>query len=133
MIGIELVIFVVVVIAVLLFMYIREKGKDSASDSSGVAVSAQEISPEEAIEVSNVASEVVAVKEPEASVIEDAVGESLPLSSIPEDSSLRRHFIQQLTAGIEATLPERPTDSTLARHYDTQLLSLVGSKLDSLK
>lgn len=125
MFGIPSVIFVVV-IAVALFMYFRNKGKNTASDSSIESVSAQKISPEpeEAIEVSSTA---------EASVIEGITVSSLPLSGIPEDSALRRHFIQQLSAEIEVTMPERPTDSTLKRHYDAQLLDLVDSKLDALK
>lgn len=38
--------------------------------------------------------------------------------TIPEDSTLRRHFLTQLQAEIESVLFPRPTDSILRRHYD---------------
>ncbi|MGR8931611.1 MAG: hypothetical protein ACU836_13295 [Gammaproteobacteria bacterium] len=47
-------------------------------------------------------------------------------SRIPEDSVLKRHFIAQLQAEIEAALCPRPTDSVLRRHYDC----LVGYELE---
>lgn len=46
---------------------------------------------------------------------------------VPEDSVLKRHFLAQLQAEIEATLFPRPTDSMLQRHYD----ALVASELES--
>lgn len=56
-----------------------------------------------------------------------------PVSGIPEDSALKRHFIQQLVAKTEATMSARPTDSTLKRHYEAQLMSAVNSQLQALK
>lgn len=47
---------------------------------------------------------------------------------IPEDSTLRRHFISALQVEIESSMPNRPTDSALKRHYD----SAVQAKLASL-
>lgn len=47
---------------------------------------------------------------------------------IPQDATLRRHFISALKNKIETTLPARPTDSTLKRHYD----AIVQAKLDQL-
>jgi hypothetical protein len=41
---------------------------------------------------------------------------------LPEDSVLRRHRIQYLSAEIEIFMP-RPTDSVLSRHYDQWLAS----------
>ena len=41
--------------------------------------------------------------------------------TIPEDSTLRRHFLTQVQAEIEARLFQRPTDSALRRHYDSQV------------
>lgn len=46
--------------------------------------------------------------------------------AVPEDSVLRRHFIAQLRADIEAGFSPRPTDSVLRRHHD----SLVGVELE---
>lgn len=47
---------------------------------------------------------------------------------IPEDSTLKRHFISTLKCKIESEMPSRPTESTLKRHYD----STVQSKLENL-
>lgn len=46
---------------------------------------------------------------------------------IPEESVLKRHFLYQLRAEIEATLFPRPTDSILKRHFE----ALVESKLEN--
>lgn len=48
-------------------------------------------------------------------------------SRLPQDSVLKRHFISQLQAEVQADLPPRPTDSVLRRHYD----ALVQGKLQS--
>lgn len=40
---------------------------------------------------------------------------------IPEDSTLRRHYLTLLRANIEKNKAPRPTDSTLRRHYDAML------------
>ena len=48
---------------------------------------------------------------------------------IPQDSTLRRHFITQLLAELESGLPSRPTDSTLRRHYDAMLDVEVENRL----
>lgn len=47
--------------------------------------------------------------------------------SIPEDSTLRRHFLTHLQSEIEAVLCPRPTDSVLRRHYD----GLVAAELEN--
>ncbi|QWF70353.1 hypothetical protein KEF85_13555 [Methylomonas paludis] len=46
-------------------------------------------------------------------------------ATIPEDSTLKRHFLTQLQASISAQLPPKPSDATLKRHYD----ALVQAKL----
>ena len=48
--------------------------------------------------------------------------------NLPEESTLRRHFIQQLLARVEEVFP-RPTESTLRRHYDQWLASEVEDLL----
>lgn len=52
-------------------------------------------------------------------------------SGIPQDSVLRRHYVQQALGSILATMPPRPTDSVLRRHFDatvrTRLIDLVGA------
>jgi hypothetical protein len=47
---------------------------------------------------------------------------------IPEDATLKRHFISALKTKIEAGMPVRPTDSALKRHYD----ATVKAELDKL-
>lgn len=61
--------------------------------------------------------------------IEESVAEEVApqKSGIPEDSTLRRHFLAQVQAEIESGLFPRPTDSSLIRHYD----SLVKAKVDA--
>lgn len=44
--------------------------------------------------------------------------------TLPEESTLRRHVIQQLLARVEEVFP-RPAESTLRRHYDQWLASEV--------
>ncbi|WP_432648850.1 transposase [Methylomarinum roseum] len=52
--------------------------------------------------------------------------ETTPLSAIPEDSTLRHHFVTQLRAEIIDSHPNRPADSTLFRHYD----ALINAELE---
>ncbi len=47
--------------------------------------------------------------------------------NIPEDSTLKRHFLTNLRAQIESELHPRPTDAVLKRHYD----SLIASKIEN--
>jgi len=54
--------------------------------------------------------------------------ETISSLQIPEDSTLKRHFISALKVEIEASMPARPTDSALRRHYD----ATVGAKLATL-
>jgi hypothetical protein len=46
--------------------------------------------------------------------------------NIPEDSTLKRHFLTNLRAQIESEFHSRPTDVVLKRHYD----SFIDSKID---
>jgi len=52
---------------------------------------------------------------------------------IPEDAVLRRHFVQNLIANEEALLAGAPSESTLRRHYETQVSASVLAKLEILK
>lgn len=51
------------------------------------------------------------------------------VSKIPEDSTLKRHYLTQLRAQVAAKLPARPTDATLRRHYDTLLENEINKQL----
>ncbi len=77
-----------------------------------------------------------------ASIIEQAIGKTSTFSSVataksvaeqmarrmvvPQDAVLKRHFISQLRAEIEASMAAKPTDSVLRRHYD----GLVAAELE---
>lgn len=49
--------------------------------------------------------------------------------SIPEDSSLKRHFLSNLQAEFELSYGERPTELSLRRHYD----SMLAKELEGLE
>ncbi len=42
---------------------------------------------------------------------------------------LRRHFLAQLRAEIEARMPQAPTDASLRRHYDATVDAELGKRL----
>ncbi len=48
---------------------------------------------------------------------------------VPEDSTLRRHFLTQLRVDVEAELPPRPTDPTLRRHYDHMVVAEMEERV----
>jgi len=64
-------------------------------------------------------------------VLENSATEpqSVTKSVIPEDSTLRRHFLTQIQAEVETQLSPRPTDSALKRHYDNLVKSRVQAYL----
>jgi len=47
----------------------------------------------------------------------------------PEDHLLKRHFLTQLRAEVEATFLPRPTDATLLRHYESMIQAEVAARL----
>lgn len=50
-------------------------------------------------------------------------------SFLPEDSVLKRHFIQQLQAAIAAEMGPQPSDSVLKRHYDAAARLVLEQRL----
>lgn len=48
---------------------------------------------------------------------------------VPEDSTLKRHFLSNLQAEVESELPPRPTCSMLKRHFDSLVLTEVDKRL----
>ena len=133
--------FVIAVLAVLIGLAIVSKmRKDKAEKASHVKAQAPakpvqenkpavkpvepkkepvaEIKPEVEIEAEVVAAEAVAVAAAPTGVATAAVNRD---DHLPEDSTLRRHYLTQLRATIAALNPTRPSDSTLSRHYDAML------------
>ncbi len=80
----------------------------------------------EAPVASDQAEEVVIKKEP---VAVTSAKENTGIQ-IPEDSTLRRHFISALQIEIESTMPTRPTDSALKRHYASAVQAKLAVLLD---
>ena len=114
MIEIEVVIIIVIAIAVWLFIHFRKKSHESAADSSAKPVSAQAISTEPEPEVKMEPAPAPIVKE--SIVVEASEG----VSAIPEDSTLRRHYLQNLAVQCdrsadavseEAVVVSKPEDA----------------------
>lgn len=53
-------------------------------------------------------------------------------SKIPEDSTLRRHFLTQLRAEVESEFAPSPTDSALRRHHDALIDAEYEQRLENL-
>ncbi|WP_305908839.1 hypothetical protein Q9L42_008655 [Methylomarinum sp. Ch1-1] len=51
---------------------------------------------------------------------------------VPEDSTLKRHFVSSLVVEIVSSLPPRPTDSILKRHHDALIFSEFEQRLQTL-
>lgn len=49
--------------------------------------------------------------------------------AVPQDSTLKRHFLSHILSQVTADLPLRPTDSALKRHYDALLKTKVEQYL----
>jgi len=51
---------------------------------------------------------------------------------LPEESTLRRHFLTQLMMEIESEMSPRPTEATLKRHYDSLILAKIADRLSEM-
>jgi len=54
-------------------------------------------------------------------------------TEFPEDSVLKRHFLNHLCTMIEELSPQCPTDSVLRRHYYTMLVTRIDQCLNDKK
>lgn len=52
--------------------------------------------------------------------------------ALPQDSVLRRHFLAQLRAEVEASISPAPTDSVLRRHYQALVVAEMDKRLAAL-
>lgn len=48
---------------------------------------------------------------------------------VPEDSTLKRHFLTNLQSEVESELSPRPTCSMLKRHFDSLVLAEMDKRL----
>lgn len=53
-------------------------------------------------------------------------------ASLPQDSVLRRHYLAQLKAEVEAGLPPAPSDSVLRRHHQALVAAEINKRLAAL-
>jgi hypothetical protein len=51
--------------------------------------------------------------------------------NLPEDSTLRRHYLTHLRAIVASINPAHPTDSALSRHYDTEITAQLEQAISS--
>ncbi|WP_036300174.1 hypothetical protein [Methylomarinum vadi] len=51
---------------------------------------------------------------------------------VPQDSSLKRHYLSKLMAEVESSFGPRPTDSALKRHHDTMLKAEFVRRLEGV-
>lgn len=72
------------------------------------------------------------VKPPVASRAKNSVRFAVNMPAMPEDSTLRRHFLTQLRAEIEDGFGPRPSDSALKRHYDAMVNAAFEEKVQAL-
>ncbi|NOT12402.1 MAG: hypothetical protein HOP23_11320 [Methylococcaceae bacterium] len=54
------------------------------------------------------------------------------VAKLPQDSTLKRHYVSQLKAEIEAGLPGRPSDSILKRHYESLIATEMAKRLEEI-
>ncbi len=52
-------------------------------------------------------------------------------SCVPQDSTLKRHFLSNLMAEVVSSFSPRPTDSMLKRHYDTMINTAFEQRLQT--
>ena len=114
--------FVIAVIAILIVLKIVSNMRKKTADAVIAPVTK---APENKPTVKPVvaAEPKAPVIEPESKVAVTAASSPVAVAisradDLPQDSTLRRHFITQLRAMSVALKPARPTDSTLSRHYD---------------
>jgi hypothetical protein len=134
---IEIIIAIALIGIVLFYLKIKNK-KSSPAPAETVKPVTQENKPANKIETSAelpVTTTEPAKPEPVISQVVEPIAppvvtpsipkvEKAPLpinKNLPEDSTLRRHYLTHLRAIVASINPVRPTDSALSRHYDTEI------------
>jgi len=128
---------IAIALIALAFYFLKIKNKKSATTQDNVPESAKPIKQE-----TKPADKVVASTEskPVESVNKPAIAQATPKiekspeptnENLPQDSTLRRHYLTHLHAIVSAINPPRPTDSALSRHHDAQIADQLEQSLRS--
>ena len=132
----------------LIFFYLKIKNKKSDTTPDKVLESAkpikQETKPDDKVVIASTESAPKPVqvepKQPVESVNKPAIAPATPKiekspeptnENLPQDSTLRRHYLTHLRAIVSAINPPRPTDSALSRHHDAQIAAQLEQSLRS--
>ena len=102
-------------------------GSKQENKAAEVAAPAPEVKPEPVVEQKPEPAPV-AKKESAPAKVKTKKSKKVASLQIPEDSTLKRHFLSALKVKVEVNMGPRPTDSTLRRHYD----AAVQAELDKL-
>ncbi|MFI3220101.1 MAG: hypothetical protein QX189_13450 [Methylococcales bacterium] len=128
---------IAIALIALAFYFLKIKNKKSATTPDNVLESAKPIKQE-----TKPADKVVASTEskPVESVNKPAIAQATPKiekspeptnENLPQDATLRRHYLTHLHAIVSAINPPRPTDSALSRHHDAQIADQLEQSLRS--
>lgn len=150
---VEIVVVIVLLIAILIFLKKRKKCSSCSSKetlvSSPKAAQQESQQPEVKLADKPVVSAiptavnpqitdaaVVSSPEPQPANTPESPAKpeaDIPTSCLPEDSILRRHYLNHLCTMIESLAPPRPTESVLCRHYDAMVVTRIGRCLNDKK
>jgi len=118
----------------LIFFYLKIKNKKSDTTPDKILESAkpikQETKPADKVVVASTESVNKPAIAPEATPKIEKSPESTN-ENLPQDSTLRRHYLTHLHAIVSAINPPRPTDSALSRHHDAQIAAQLEQSLRS--
>jgi hypothetical protein len=107
---IELIVAIVLIVLTLVFLKIKNKKSNAKPDNV--------VTPDKPVKQEADPVEKVAIK----SVTYPSTKASEPVNeNLPQDFTLRRHYLTHLRTIIISTNPPRPTDSALSRHYDREI------------
>jgi hypothetical protein len=119
---IELIVAIVLIVLTLVFLKIKNK-KSNAKPDNVVTVTPDKPIKQESVSVEKVAIKPVTVAVPSTKASE-------PVNkNLPQDFTLRRHYLTHLRTIIVSINPQRPTDSALSRHYDTEITAQLEQSL----
>lgn len=132
---IELIIAIALIAAILFYLKIKKKKSDATSEPAKPTETKpveKVVTPTESSTPPANQQTTTAAKTLEHEQVKPArqVVETIN-TNLPQDSTLRRHYLTHLRAIITSINPPRPADTTLARHYDAQIAAQLEQSLSS--